>query len=527
MFSSSNSTVHPEMHIIANASPENQAKSIPVKLSTEHLVAPRLTLTWKVVFFIVAVNVVFSVAICTILVLVLMPTKCPLNDMKTTNDSEYYAALLRMGWVHYNYSSQASIAHALDQLNANQRSLNDTLRSLVNDVDECATSTHNCHPNAVCSNNAGHFSCTCSVGYSGNGFNCTWTPTLVDISANGRHTCALLSCGAVKCWGFNEFSQLGFGGTINQFTPVDAFSFSSGVASIAVGVSHTCVLMSSGAVKCWGQSCYGQLGNSLKMKAPVDVSGLSSGVLAISAGEAHTCVIMQSRAAKCWGEGKYGQLGYGGTSDKKTPVDVSGLQSGVAVISAGASHTCAVLSSGAAKCWGQGKETQLGDGSNNDRTTPVDVVGLQSGVASITAGRRHTCALLLTGRVKCWGFGQYLGNGSIIGYRSTPVDVSSLSSGVVAISAGYYHVCALLQSGAAMCWGSGSYGQVGDGSTNTALTPVNVVGLQSGVAVISAGGSFTCAVLLSGSAKCWGMGLYGALGYGGNIDQSQPIDVQF
>jgi alpha-tubulin suppressor-like RCC1 family protein len=205
---------------------------------------------------------------------------------------------------------------------------------------------------------------------------------------------------------------------------------------------------------------------------------------------------------------------------------VSGLQSGVAVISAGALHTCAVLSSGAAKCWGQ--SNRLGNGGSSDQTTPVDVVGLQSGVATITSGRDMTCALLLTGGVKCWGSSPYLGNGSTGGgYRLTPVDVSSLSSSVAAISAGYYHVCALLSSGAAKCWGSNGYGQLGNGVNATAQTPVDVVGLQSGVAVISTGGSFTCAVLLSGSAKCWGAGLYGALGYGGMSDMLEPIDVLF
>jgi alpha-tubulin suppressor-like RCC1 family protein len=78
-------------------------------------------------------------------------------------------------------------------------------------------------------------------------------------------------------------------------------------------------LMSSGAVKCWGQSGYGQLGNDLKMKAPVDVFGLSSSV-AISAGEAHTCAMLSSHAATCWGRGSRGQLGYGGTSDRRTPL---------------------------------------------------------------------------------------------------------------------------------------------------------------------------------------------------------------
>ncbi len=192
MLPSSKATVHPEMHTITDTPPEN-ADTIPVKPSTEHVIVPHMTVTWKVVFYIVAANFVLSVAICTILILVLTPTCCPLNAMDTTNYSEHDAQVLRAGLALLNNSlqtSSASIAHSLNLLDVNQRSVNDTVRSLMNDVDECVRSTHNCHPNAVCSNTVGSFSCTCGPGYSGNGFNCTWASALVDIKANGRHTCA-------------------------------------------------------------------------------------------------------------------------------------------------------------------------------------------------------------------------------------------------------------------------------------------------------------------------------------------------
>jgi alpha-tubulin suppressor-like RCC1 family protein len=123
---------------------------------------------------------------------------------------------------------------------------------------------------------------------------------------------------------------------------------------------------------------------------PVDVSGLSSGAAAIAAGEDHTCAFTSAGGVKCWGFNAYGQLGDGTTSERNTPVDVSGLASGVVAIATGWSHSCAITSAGGAKCWGLNDHGQLGDGTQMERHAPVDVSGLVSGVAAITAGYGHT-----------------------------------------------------------------------------------------------------------------------------------------
>jgi alpha-tubulin suppressor-like RCC1 family protein len=350
----------------------------------------------------------------------------------------------------------------------------------------------------------------------------------IRISAGNSHTCALTSSGAAKCWGVG--SRLGNGGTSNALTPVDVSGMSSGVVAISAGSLHTCALTSSGAAKCWGDGNKGQLGNGGTNNAltPVDVSGMSSGVVAVSAGGSHTCALTSSGAAKCWGASNSGQLGNGGTDMAyTTPVNVSGMSFGVVAISAGQSHTCALTSSGAAKCWGDGGKGQLGNGVASTSLTPVDVSGLSSGVVAISVGLDHTCALTSSGAAKCWGFGLFsvLGNGGT-GNALTPVDVSGLSSGMVAISAGEAHTCALTSSGAAKCWGTGMSGQLGNGGTNNALTPVDVSGMSSGAVAISAGGSHTCALTSSGAAKCWGANFFGQLGNGRTDDSFTPVNVQ-
>ncbi len=344
-------------------------------------------------------------------------------------------------------------------------------------------------------------------------------------------TCALTTAGGVKCWGDNAFGQLGDGTTTQRLMPVDVAGLGSGLTAVAAGYYHTCALTTAGGVKCWGLNNWGQLGDGTftQRLTPVDVAGLSSGVIAIAAGSSHTCALTSAGGIKCWGRNSYGQLGDGTTTARLTPVDVSGLTSNVAAIDAGWGHTCALTTAGGAKCWGANLDGQLGDGSNGwkPNPTPVDVVGLSSGVAAITTAGDHTCALTTTGGAKCWGNNRegQLGDGTST-MRLTPVDVVGLGSGVAAIDAGGSHTCALTTIGGVKCWGGNYSGGIGDGTTADRLTPVDVIGMGNGILVIAAGLSgHTCAVAPAGGLKCWGSNEYGQLGDGTLPRRLTPVDV--
>ena len=257
----------------------------------------------------------------------------------------------------------------------------------------------------------------------------TSAPRITAIATGGEHTCALTSGGGVTCWGDNTYGQLGDGTTANSTTPVAVAGLSSGVNAIAAGAYHTCALTSGGGVMCWGWNAYGQLGDGTTANSttPVAVAGLSSGVIAIAAGGGHTCALTSSGGATCWGWNASGELGDGTTTDRLTPVAVVGLSSGVTAIATGAYHTCALTRDGGATCWGWNASGELGDGTTANSFTPVAVVGLSSGVSAIAASYAHTCALTSGGGVMCWGWNAYgqLGDGTT-NDSSVPVDVVGL-----------------------------------------------------------------------------------------------------
>ncbi|NDG47367.1 MAG: RCC1 repeat-containing protein, partial [Flavobacteriia bacterium] len=365
--------------------------------------------------------------------------------------------------------------------------------------------------------------------------------------------CAILDNGDLKCWGSDDYGQLGDGGSnTNLNAPSStAINLGSGRTAVAVsaGQAYTCAILDNGDLKCWGSDGFGRLGDggsNTNTNAPSSTAiNLGSGrtAVAVSAGVYYACAILDNGDLKCWGYDSNGQLGDGGSNTatnapSSTAINLGSGRTAVAV-SAGYEHTCAILDNGDLKCWGLDNYGQLGDGGSNTNTNapPSTAINLGSGrtAVAVSAGYSHTCAILDNGDLKCWGYDGYgeLGDGG--GNTNTnapPSTAINLGSGrtAVAVYAGYFHTCAILDNGDLKCWGSDAKGQLGDGGTNTntdapSSTAINLGTGRTAVAV-SAGDAFTCAILDNGEAKCWGWDSDGQLGDGGsNTNQGSPVAV--
>ena len=365
------------------------------------------------------------------------------------------------------------------------------------------------------------------------------------IRAGNKHTCALYNSGDLRCWGRGTFGQLGYGSTFDyggvlaDLPMTKLVPFVGKAAKLSVGGDHTCVLLDTGYVACWGENQYGQLGYNTtddvgdsEAVSNFGYVNLGGTAIKLAAGGSHTCALMDTGKVRCWGYNFYGQLGYGhklNIGDGEQPWTIGDVQVGAPVIDivAGGNHTCALLNNNSVRCWGYNFYGQLGTGSNanvgdTQAAFNAPIVNLSGGtVLQLTAGANHTCAMLDTGFARCWGLGSsgQLGNGST-GSTNTPTGDLATGSKVLQIAAGAAHTCALLETGSLKCWGANAKGELGLGNTTPltapSATPVNMNGAT--IMQVNTGANHTCVLLSTGKARCWGQNDYGQLGYGHKND---------
>ncbi|MBJ7354646.1 MAG: hypothetical protein JHC98_07455 [Thermoleophilaceae bacterium] len=340
------------------------------------------------------------------------------------------------------------------------------------------------------------------------------------------YACALSEAGTVSCWGSNFRGQLGDGTRTDSSVPV-AVQNVANATQLDVGMYGACALIADGTVKCWGSNEYGALGSaaSYATVTPTTVTGIS-GAVKVSVGEATICALLASPAGtvKCWGYGSSGQLGVvAPPSSTSTPQTITTLGGPATDIAVADFHACAVVA-GALKCWGANYSKQIQDSATLQFDTPVLVNGLSSGVAQPAPGINHTCVIMTTGAIKCWGanFSGQDGTG-LSGNNTTSPQNNLITSGASFVGYGEDFHCALVGD-VGKCWGGNAYGQLGDGTTDSRPAPTIPIGLGSGVTSIDAGGSNACAIV-SKVVKCWGPNESGALGNGTSSNQHSPVDV--
>ncbi|MBK9259502.1 MAG: hypothetical protein IPM54_06650 [Polyangiaceae bacterium] len=327
--------------------------------------------------------------------------------------------------------------------------------------------------------------------------------------------CAVLEDASLKCWGSSFWGQLGMGfptiigdnpGEMGDNLPVVNLGTGKTVTAIGVGVFNVCAILNDGSVKCWGQNQFGQLGQGHTFNKGHGANDMGDNLLAVDlgigrtaaaivGGSNHMCAILDDSTVKCWGSNSSGNLGIGDVNHRgdnagelgdALPVVDLGTGKTAIAIAAGSNHTCALLNDSSVKCWGNNTAGQLGLGDTSARgndmgemgdALPAVDLGVGKTAVSIAAGGDHTCALLNDGSLKCWGenaLGQ-LGLGDVnrrgdssneMGDNLAAIDLGTGKTATT-VRCGNTHTCVILDDATIKCWGKSDVGQLGLGDAVT------------------------------------------------------------
>lgn len=331
------------------------------------------------------------------------------------------------------------------------------------------------------------------------------------IASNYSTICTLSDVGEVRCAGYNFDGELGIGNT--DVVPGFVTPQISGVTQLASSDYSTCALKTDSSVWCWGENNDYEIGQGgtgvADVLLPTQVKAVSGGflggVVQLSTQDGHFCAVKSDTTAVCWGRGNSGQIGDGGSSSLSLATHVwTGSQnlSGVRKVSVGTEFSCALMLTGAVKCWGADGAGQLGNGPGGASPLPVDVVGISNAV-DIGTGGETACALLADASLRCWGDN---GEGQV-GNGDAPTDANvpqAVLSGVSRLGVGYETTCAQLLDSSLKCWGEGSDGQFLETAKVGKSTPTTISGVSGFIQLTQNFEDTICVLYRGGAVSCWG-----------------------
>ncbi len=352
----------------------------------------------------------------------------------------------------------------------------------------------------------------------------------LEVAAGQAHSLALRSDGTVWAWGDNTHGQLGDGTTLDSLQPVQVVGLSR-VTAIAAGDAHSLALVRSGpstVLVAWGGNSKGQLGidTTADVLEPVSVP-LDGPVLSVAAGAHHTLAVVsvvgEGAQAWSWGDNSEGQLGNGTLDDSTAPVQVKTVRDVIGV-AAGAYHSFALEAGGAVYAWGRNDEGQLGDGTIMRRISPVEIA-TGGTVAALAAGFGHSVGVDEAGLLLVWGIYDEDADAGTADVLLRPSSLEAPAD-VSLVACGNYHAVAVDQDGVPWTWGRNDAGQLGDGTTADDWTPAERPAIAP-VSAVAAGASHTLAITADGRIWAWGANDQGQLGDWTTEDRSSPVEVKW
>ncbi|HVM66199.1 MAG TPA: EGF domain-containing protein, partial [Acidimicrobiales bacterium] len=297
------------------------------------------------------------------------------------------------------------------------------------------------------------------------------------------------------------------------------------------GDYHTCAVGLDGSLWCWGNDNYGQLGDGGTVyKDNPNLIDATGSWASVTGGTNHTCGIRKDGTLWCFGASTYGQLGLGAVTQATTPAQV-GAATDWTVLAGGSYHTCGIRAATGGRtlwCWGYNTDGELGNGSTTESTVPVQV-GVATDWATVAAGAQHTCGIRDDGATRtlwCWGYDAYgqLGDYTT-GTKLTPTRLGTFTD-VAAVAVLDASTCLSRQDGSTWCTGDNGYGQLATGTPDRQIAPVSIIGGVSDFASLSGRNATLCGVRTSDAKGwCWGYNGSSEVGDGTSTNRPNPVQV--